>query len=422
MKSLGLDYLSALCTEGKVDTFVAAGEIKHLFESESERDALTYVSDHVMKHGALPQVETVGIHTGATLFEVAEPSSYYLEHLQRRHIEIRLRQATKDCVPFMAANTEKDPEKALEIMAKVVIELSLTHMDAQILDFRNAREAVLSQFIQQMVHGNVSGVETGWPTLDDMTGGCQAGDLISYVARPGMGKTWSLLYSAHHAWTKQAKVPLFVSLEMPAIQVQQRMAALYASVPSGGLKTGHLTTMEETKLKDSLMDLGDAQRPFWVVDGQMSVTIDDLLMMARMVKPDAIYVDGAYMLEHPDPRLNKWAKVGEVAGFLKKHLAMGLGIPVFASWQLNRDSTKLKKGELPGVENIGDSDEIGRLSSVVLGLFEDKTPESIHTRMVHILKGRGGEVGQFTHRWDFLGMNFAETSVGGTMEELPDVG
>ncbi len=325
MKSLGLDYIAAACVEAKVDAFVQAGEIKHLFHTDSEKAALAYVTSHVMQHGAMPNIETVGIHTGALLVQPKEPASYYLQHLNRRHIELRLREAVKDVTPYMESGPGKDPEKALDHIASAVFELSLQHMDAQILDFRNAREAVLAAFIQQQVHGSVVGIETGWPSLDQMTGGCQTGDLISYVARPGMGKTWSLLYSAHHAWTKQGKVPLVVSLEMPAIQVQQRMAALTAHVPASGVKTGHLTNNEEAKLKATLLDLGKEERPFWLVDGQMSVTIEDLLMMARMIQPDAIYVDGAYMLEHPDPRLNKWAKVGEVAGFLKKQLAMGRG-------------------------------------------------------------------------------------------------
>lgn len=422
MKSLGLDYIAAACAEGKVDAFVGAGDIKHLFHSESEQAALAYVSEFVMSHGALPQPETVGVHTGAMVMVPQEPASYYLEHLGRRHIEVTLRNASKECVPYMKTGPEKDPDKALDIMANAVFQLSLQSMDAQILDFRNAREAVLAAYIQQITAGTVTGVETGWPTLDEMMAGAQPGDLISYVARPGMGKTWSLLYSAHHAWQNQGKVPLVVSLEMPAIQVQQRMTALYSHIPASGLKTGFLTTAEEAKMKSDLLDLGNADQPFWLVDGQMSVTIEDLLMIARMLKPDAIYVDGAYMLEHPDPRLNKWAKVGEVAGFLKKQLAMGLKVPVFASWQLNRESTKLKKGQLPGVENIGDSDEIGRLSSVVLGLFEDKTPESIHTRLVHVLKGREGEVGQFRHRWDFIGMDFREVGQESPVEELEDVG
>lgn len=421
MKSVGLDYLAALCSGGSITDLVEAGDIGHLFHTEAEKAALDYVRSHAMSHGALPKPDTVSAHTGAFLIEPKEPASYYLKHLHRRHIETTLRQASKQCEPFMATGPTKDPEAALEIMAKAVFDLSLRHMDAQILDFRNAREAVLSQFIQQQVHGSITGIRTGWQTLDEMMGGCQAGDLISYVARPGMGKTWSLLYSAHYAWEVQHQTPLVVSLEMPAIQIQQRMAALFAHIPSMGLKTGFLTTEEETKLKDHLVALGDADRPFWLVDGQMSVSIEDLLMIAKMLNPSAIYVDGAYMLDHPNKMLNHFAKVSAVATFLKKDLAMGLKVPVFASWQLNRESTKTKKGEIPGLQNIGDSDEIGRLSSVVLGLFEDKTPESIHTRLVHILKGRGGEVGQFRHRWDFMGMNFSEVEEE-DLDELTDVG
>jgi hypothetical protein len=54
------------------------------------------------------------------------------------------------------------------------------------------------------------------------------------------------------------------------------------------------------------------------------------------------------------------------------------------------------------------ADAIGQVSSLVLGLFEDDTVETLKRRNVKVLKGRNGETGSFITNWDFIGMNFSE--------------
>ena len=88
---------------------------------------------------------------------------------------------------------------------------------------------------------------------------------------------------------------------------------------------------------------------------------------------------------------------------------MEFNIPVVASWQFNRGAEKkMEKDKQVGLEDIGYTDEIGQLSSVVLGLMQEESIETIMTREVRILKGRDGEVGTFYTKWDFINMDFGE--------------
>jgi hypothetical protein len=84
--------------------------------------------------------------------------------------------------------------------------------------------------------------------------------------------------------------------------------------------------------------------------------------------------------------------------------------PVVVSWQFSRDAAKKnkKKGEKAGLEDIGYTDAIGQVSSLVLGLFEEESVETIKQRKIEILKGRNGEIGSFITRWDFNKMDFSE--------------
>ena len=59
-------------------------------------------------------------------------------------------------------------------------------------------------------------------------------------------------------------------------------------------------------------------------------------------------------------------------------------------------------------DDIGYSDAIFQVSSLVLGLFEEDSVETLKQRMVEILKGRSGEVGHFFTHWNFEQMIFSE--------------
>jgi hypothetical protein len=69
------------------------------------------------------------------------------------------------------------------------------------------------------------------------------------------------------------------------------------------------------------------------------------------------------------------------------------------------------KGEKGGLENIGYSDAIGQISSIVLALEEEDSAETLHRRKLRLLKGRNGEVGEFDINWHFHNMNFDQVDV-----------
>lgn len=256
-----------------------------------------------------------------------------------------------------------------------------------------------------------------------MNGGLRAGDLISIVGRPGRGKTYQLLARCHHIWQTQKKVILFVSMEMNAEQIFERLAAIHTKTKFDWIKFGSFPNFPKDLKKvfaDKLMALEAPDLPgFYVVDGNITATVEDICALAQQLGPDLTGVDGAYMVQHPDKKLNRYAKVAENANLLKSRLAQGLKMPVIATWQFARSGEDIKKGEIPGLEHIAHSDEIGQLSSVVLGMFDpDDTPESKIRRMIHVLKGRSGEVGSFATNWDFNVMNFEEADQSPQMLEV----
>jgi hypothetical protein len=155
-----------------------------------------------------------------------------------------------------------------------------------------------------------------------------------------------------------------------------------------------------------------------VVDGALSATVNDILLLSRTLNPDVIYIDGAYLVRHPNVALGPYQRVAIVCEQMKMDLATGLSLPVIASWQFSRDAPKKKKdGSKVGLEDIAYSDVIGQLSAIVLGLFEGETIESVKRKRVDMLKGRGGEEGEFYTHWDFKKMNFAQWDYKGAVNK-----
>ncbi|MFZ0371544.1 MAG: replicative DNA helicase [Halobacillus sp.] len=100
-----------------------------------------------------------------------------------------------------------------------------------------AREApstydTLMEIAREMVQpreSNMSGYSTGYPDLDQMTGGSQKGDLMILAGRPSMGKTAFALNLAAHHCKAGGEVHLF-SLEMGHKELLKRMISCEAEV------------------------------------------------------------------------------------------------------------------------------------------------------------------------------------------------
>jgi len=223
------------------------------------------------------------------------------------------------------------------------------------------------------------------------------------------GKTFLGLHIAHNDW-RGGGSPLFVSMEMSKLQIVQRLTAMTSHQKLSNLIKGMMSTKHYAMVTSTLEANSLVERPFWVLDGKLSATVEDIVFKCRQLHPTSVIVDGAYLLRHQNKKLDRWSRMTENAEGLKQQLSTDLDIPVLASYQFSREVAKKKKkdGEKAGLEDIYGSDAIGQLSSVVLGLFEEESIETEIRRKVDILKGRQGEKGSFLINWNFTKMDFSE--------------
>lgn len=417
MSSDGKRLLSALVYAQDLKTFASMRLSPEMFKG-SEVPLFSFIHDHVGNFGKLPHPDTVLETFEDSLVETLEPPEYYLKAVETRYMHSQLKEVVLQAQEFLK---DENPNDAYAALSERVSALAQKKHRQHLYDFRDAALSIMETYQLEKSDSGDYLVKFGWPTLDNMTGGIRPGDMVSFVGRPASGKTFQLLYSAHHNWASSNHVPLFVSMEMTAQIIQQRLAAMHTHKPLSNLLKGMMSTKAFTHMLQDLQAMQTKEKPFWLIDGNLTTNVDDIVMACRQLQPTAIFVDGAYLLRHPNPKASKWDRMSENAELLKQRVATDLGIPVVCSYQFNRDSKKKKKDDKAGVEDIYGSDAIGQLSTVVLGLFEEDSVETMKARRVEVIKGRNGETGSFKINWNFLAMDFSEIGTE-DIEEMQFVG
>lgn len=400
---LGSKALKAYCRDQSVMTWFKAKLSADMFRP-AEQPTYEWVQAFVHKHHALPQIETlVSQFPEMGQYPVPEPSTYYLEHLEARLYHERINQAN------IASQTVLKDDPKNSKAARVLLSDCLNYIKAheyrmQIVDVANEGPGmVLTAYHNILLAENV-GV-FGWPYMDSATGGIMPGDVVTIIGRPSAGKTWLVLYTAIANWMKGKRV-MVVSMEMAPLPILQRISAMYTHSNITQLKLGGYSSASYQKFATSLTQMTTKNEGFFVVDGNLAASVEDVYTLAAQMKIDVVLVDGAYLLRHPNKRLDRFARVAENAELIKQ-LTSQTGVPTVASYQFARTASKGKpKGEVATLDDIGSSDVIGQVSSIALGLFEDESVETIQGRVVRVLKGRNGEIGQFRINWDFAVMDF----------------
>lgn len=369
---------------------------------------------HLETYNRLPALET--------LFEkfpefkqipIPEPTQMYLDQVEERYQYNLLQDANIRSNDLISKDKTKVKE-AFAILNECAEKVRSRELGKRIISLKHdAPKIVLAEYHDSSFDKSV--MRFHWDKLDFSTKGASGGDFIAMVGRPQAGKSWIMLRNSWENLLHNHKSSLFVSMEMNHLAMTQRFTALSSSTPITGLKTKQYSTPMYNMFKDSLVRLpnvgGDGD--VYIVDGNLAADIEDIYLLAQQLDVDGVYIDGAYLCRLKNDRLGRYDRVTSVAESIKRYTT-ALNRPSFTSWQFNREAVAKNKGNNrgetteAGLENIGMTDAVGQLASVVLGLMQQKSVETLNSRTIDILKGRDGETGRFKIHWDFINMNFSE--------------
>lgn len=217
----------------------------------------------------------------------------------------------------------------------------------------------------------VTGLETGYFKLDELTCGLQNGEMIIIAGRPSMGKTSLALNIAEHIGVHQ-RIPVAIfSLEMGNQQLAERFLCSISEIDLQLVRKGRLDTDHYEKLKEVCGELYDA--PIYI-DDSSSLTPLELRAKARRLKSQqdirCIIVDYLQLMHLGSGRVeSRQQEITTISRYIKS-LARELNVPVVVLSQLNR-APEGREGHRPRMSDLRESGSIEQDADVVLLLHRE---------------------------------------------------
>ncbi len=247
---------------------------------------------------------------------------------------------------------------------------------------------------------DLTGLESGFPDLDKLTSGLQAGDLIIVAGRPSMGKTTLAINIAEYmAIDLDLPVAIF-SMEMSAVQIAMRTIVSRTLISQQRLRSGKLRDEEWPVLVECLKELKSKQIN---IDETPALTPSDIRSRARKLtrkvgQLGCIIVDYIQLMSGTKTSNKMENRAGEISEISRslKILAKELKCPVIALSQLNR-SLEQRPNKRPIMSDLRESGAIEQDADLILFIYRDEVynTESQQKGQAEIIiaKQRNGPIG-----------------------------
>jgi replicative DNA helicase len=249
------------------------------------------------------------------------------------------------------------------------------------------------------------GISTGLRDLDGILGGLHKSDLIIMAARPSVGKSALGFDILRHIAVKEKKTIAIFSLEMPALQVIERMLAQQTRIDLWNLRMGKFRDSDYKSYGVGAAELADSKI---YIDDTPGISIMQLRSKARKLMMDhsldVVLIDYLQLMQGSGQgsRDSRAVEVGEISRSLKI-LARELDIPIIALSQLNRAVENRPDG-MPLLSDLRESGSIEQDADLVIFLSREQSDaENTETKIIDlsVAKHRNGPIGRI--KLEFVG-------------------
>lgn len=269
---------------------------------------------------------------------------------------------------------------------------------------------------------DISGVPSGFPTMDRVTYGWQPTDLIILAARPAVGKTAFALNLARNAALSPTKptAVAFFSLEMSAAQLVQRILSAESEILMEKISRGKLEDYEYQQLHAK--GIKKLEQAAIFIDDTAALNIFEFRAKARRLvnknKVGFIIIDYLQLMSGSGNGGNREQEISTISRTLKQ-LAKELRVPIIALSQLSRAVETRKESKMPQLSDLRESGAIEQDADMVMFIYRPEYYEVMNNEMgestrgethVRIAKHRNGSLEtiklranlaiQKFHEWD----------------------
>jgi len=338
----------------------------------------------------------------------AASATHYARLVKEKSVVRQLIAAAGEILQDAYANPD-DPRGILDDAERRIFRI------AQQSEQRHAEtlDQLLNDAIRQLEENEgrfITGISTGFPTLDEITSGFQKGEMIVIAGRPSMGKTALALNIAENMVLRDVPVAIF-SLEMSRQQLTQRLLSARSAVSGHKIRRNMLNNRDMEAILQAANDL--MQRPLYI-DDTPGLSIMQLRAKARRLKQShdigAIFVDYLQLMTSGHRAESRQQEVSEISRGIKA-LARELNVPVICLSQLNR-AAEQREGHRPRMSDLRESGSIEQDADVITMLHREsyyhindqawmEANEEKHSLAeLVIAKQRNGPIGNVKLSWD----------------------
>lgn len=374
--------------------------IKTLSDNHNPVDFLT-VSDELKRTGDLEIIGGVAFLTQLSMkISSAAHVEYHAKILLQKYIQRELISISYE-VQRDSFDDNLPVDELLDTTQQKIFTLSDRNIKRETRPVRSIIEdAIVELHTNQLRSDGLSGVRSGYTSLDRVTLGWQPSDLIILAARPSMGKTAFVLTMARNMAVEHQIPVAFFSLEMSSLQLVKRLMISETGLSSDKIKGGKkLEEYEWTQINTRLAQLIKA--PLYI-DDTPSLSIYEFRSKARRLVSNAgvkaIVIDYLQLMSGP-PELRgmREQEVSSISRSLKA-IAKELNIPIIALSQLSRAVETRGGSKRPQLSDLRESGAIEQDADIVIfihrqdyyGLTED--PAMTGVSDIIVAKHRNGAV------------------------------
>lgn len=388
------------------------------------RAAWRFLDEYEREHGDIPGLGIIAEQTGAAVRPLEEEESVTTSYLANQLWDrYEYRCLSHGLAKGLEQLEEGEQEEAIAEVYKLTEALKAARAGKKVSLTTLADAAPEVKELYERTKRGEIGVPFPWDAMNGMTLGMWPGTLTFFAARPGIGKTWTALIIALHAWASGEDFPvLVVSPEMNKVELAERCVAKVGQLSYGDLVGGSLGQFGEPALDDTIRKLAESADNFYILDDEERLNADEIEHAIDVVKPKLVVFDSVYMLRVVEEK--KYGRGGDrqerFVGTLDwmRRLGRKKFLPILGISQLSRQG-KVRKGARQSVKRgqatggledaIAFSDALLQDCHNLFALYQDVDMRMDKQLMFVPLKAR--RMARASHvviRWDMEDMSFEQ--------------
>ena len=339
-----------------------------LFKASDPIDMRTVVAQ-LRKNGKLELVE--GAYKIAELTSKVS-SAANIEYHSRIIIEMAIKRDLIKISSQIQKDAFEDTTDVFELLDKT--EQSIFQIsDSNLRKNYDSMKSLMFQATQEIQEkrnhkDGLTGIPSGFSRLDRVTSGWQKSELTIIAARPGMGKTASVVSALRNA-AVDFNIPVAIfSLEMASLQLVNRLISAEAELDSEKIKKGNLVDFEWQQLVHKTNRLSSA--PIFI-DDTAALSILELRAKCRRLKAEhniqMVVIDYLQLMKG-EAGGNREQEIASISRALKG-IAKELNVPVIALSQLSRGVETRGGDKRPQLSDLRESGSIEQDADIVMFLY-----------------------------------------------------